>query len=298
MGLREFINRYLLRVMRRSVDRRLNSVLHEVRRARSEAAAARNPLLQHGAKYFSQNDEDGILLEILRRIGISGRELFVELGVGNGLENNTLILLAQGWRGVWVGGEKLAFPTDGSRLAFLKAWITADNAMSLVADGLRRQGQRAEHVRVASVDLDGNDFHIVQAMLATGLLPDVVIVEYNAKFPPPIEFVMDYDPSHVWTRGDFFGASLASWQRLMSASGYRLVACNSTGVNAFFVRSEHSAAFADVPTDERDLYMPGSYDYLPGSGHPTSPRTVEHLIGNSRSGKKRGSPRNRAEFGR
>jgi hypothetical protein len=30
---------------------------------------------------------------------------FAEFGVGNGLENNTLILLASGWRGFWIDGQ-------------------------------------------------------------------------------------------------------------------------------------------------------------------------------------------------
>ena len=61
-------------------------------------SAAKNPLNRFGAKYFSQTDEDGITLEIIRRLGITAGT-FAELGVGNGIENNTLILLASGWRG-------------------------------------------------------------------------------------------------------------------------------------------------------------------------------------------------------
>jgi hypothetical protein len=72
------------------------------------ARAAKNPLNHFGAKYFSQTDEDGITLEIVKRIGIACGT-FAELGVGNGLENNTLILLANGWRGFWLGGEELSF---------------------------------------------------------------------------------------------------------------------------------------------------------------------------------------------
>jgi len=52
-------------------------------------SGARNPLNRFGAKYFSQTDEDGITLEIVRRIGIRGGT-FAELGVGDGLENNAL----------------------------------------------------------------------------------------------------------------------------------------------------------------------------------------------------------------
>jgi hypothetical protein len=50
---------------------------------------------------FSQDGEDGIILEILRRVGVKSRR-FLEIGVGNGLENNTAFLLYQGWSGMWI----------------------------------------------------------------------------------------------------------------------------------------------------------------------------------------------------
>jgi hypothetical protein len=62
---------------------------------RAYVASAKNPLNKCGRKYFSQADEDGITLEILRRIDARSGT-FAEIGVGNGLENNTLILLAAG----------------------------------------------------------------------------------------------------------------------------------------------------------------------------------------------------------
>ena len=61
-------------------------------------------LLKAGYRVYSQSDEDGILHEIFRRIG-DGKRTFLELGVGNGLENNTLFLLIQGWSGIWIEGS-------------------------------------------------------------------------------------------------------------------------------------------------------------------------------------------------
>ena len=54
-----------------------------------------NPLTSNPYKFFSQSDEDGITLEILRRMQLTNGS-FLEFGVGNGLENNTLVLLAHG----------------------------------------------------------------------------------------------------------------------------------------------------------------------------------------------------------
>src|SRR5438270_13263720 len=57
-------------------------------------------LLKYGYRVFSQNDEDGMVAEIFSRIGVTNAT-FVEIGVGDGTECNTLNLLALGWRGTW-----------------------------------------------------------------------------------------------------------------------------------------------------------------------------------------------------
>ena len=61
-------------------------------------------LSKHGKKLYSQNEEDGIILEIFNRIGTTNKT-FVEFGIGDGLENNTLALLFQGWKGLWLEGS-------------------------------------------------------------------------------------------------------------------------------------------------------------------------------------------------
>ena len=66
-----------------------------------------NPLnlIPFGKKMYSQNDEDGIIIEIFNRIGLTNK-IFVELGCGNGIENNTYALLFQNWKGLWIDGNK------------------------------------------------------------------------------------------------------------------------------------------------------------------------------------------------
>ena len=49
-------------------------------------------LEKNGYSSASQNEEDGILAEVFRRIGIISKTFF-EFGVGNGLQNNTLHFL-------------------------------------------------------------------------------------------------------------------------------------------------------------------------------------------------------------
>jgi hypothetical protein len=243
----------------------------------AKRASSCNPLIRSGAKYFSQNDEDGILVEILRRIGSkTGNAL--ELGVGNGLENNTLILLMLGWRVLWFGGEdlKISVPNNCANLRFEKTWIARENCAQIVSAGLASMSIASADV--ICIDLDGNDIYIVEALLEAGHRPSVYVVEYNGKFPPPIKWRIAYDPSHSWDFSDYQGASLQDFVDIMSAAAYRLVCCNITGANAFFVRSDHLDKFRDVPSSVEDLFYPADYNWFFQRGHWTSPKTIERFL--------------------
>lgn len=239
-----------------------------------------NPLNRAGKKCFSATDEDGITLEILRRIGRLDDGVFAEFGVGDGTENNTLILAALGWKGFWVGGQDLAVAAQpGPRFTYEKAWITAENILDLSRSCLQRID--ATQVDVISLDLDGNDIYLVEKLLAGGIRPKLFIVEYNGKFPPPVKFQIAYDPDHVWESDDYFGASLSSFAALFARFDYRLVCCNShSGSDAFFIDTALSEHFADVPTDIDQIYVEPRYFLYGGFGqHKTSPRTVAQILG-------------------
>ena len=245
--------------------------------ALKSGGCACNPLLAFGAKHYSQNDEDGLIEEITRRTMGDRPGTFLELGVGNGMENNTLNLLAKGWRGAWLGGEELAFASENTRLRFRQCWIDRDNVASLCRETLDAHG--IDQPDVLSVDLDGNDHHVCASLLAAPLRPAVWVVEYNARFSPATRWVMAYDPVHRWDGSDHFGASLAAFHDLLGGAGYRLVACNLTGANAFFVRDDLASRFPEVPDEWERLYMPGTYLRYPACGHPQSLRTVRSLLG-------------------
>lgn len=241
------------------------------------AANCGSPLNKFGRKIFSQTNEDGITIEILSRIGVE-KGSFAEFGVGNGLENNTLVLAALGWTGFWVGNQELAFslPSE-SNLQFHKQWITLDN----IAETAKRASAQlgAEKLDVISLDLDGNDYYLVEKLLWSGFLPSLFIVEYNAKFPPPIKFKIIYDQNHSWTGDDYFGASLATYDELFEGFGYQLVCCNSdSGANAFYVRREYIGLFSDVPKNFSQIYAPPRYYLYRNYGHRRSGKTIEAIL--------------------
>jgi hypothetical protein len=53
---------------------------------------------------FSQNEEDRMIQEVFNRIGIGART-FIEFGVKNGVQCNTVKLLLEDWRGLWLEGS-------------------------------------------------------------------------------------------------------------------------------------------------------------------------------------------------
>src|SRR3954454_4493931 len=92
----------------------------------------------HEFQMFSQSGADGIVAEIFRRIGRTN-SVFVEFGVGNGLENNTAEPLLQCWSGIWIESSKrnirqirkeLRPLIDGRKLTVLAQLVTKDNIVA------------------------------------------------------------------------------------------------------------------------------------------------------------------------
>ena len=115
-----------------------------------------------GHKGYAQNDEDGIVHEIFRRIGYRSRTFF-EVGVGDGMQNNSLFWLKQGWRGAWIEGGasnaefiRRAFAGVIARgdLQFQQEMVTAEAINDLVAAA----GFAGREVDLLSIDIDGNDY--------------------------------------------------------------------------------------------------------------------------------------------
>jgi len=236
-----------------------------------------NSFVRYGARVFSQADEDGLTLEIIKRLGIS-KGTFAELGVGTGVENNSLVLLSKGWKGFWIGVENLAFdPSNSNRLFFIRDWVTRLNVYELFKKGLEYFS--IKDVDVLSIDFDGNDLIFCEKLLSCGCRPKLLIVEYNSKFPPPIRFSVKYDDKHEWLRDDYQGSSIQSYVDMLSKYGYSIVCCNAaTGVNAFFVKTEDIGKFPEVPNDINDVYSDPFHLLHSHITWPTSIKTIYRII--------------------
>jgi len=216
-------------------------------------------------RVYSQNGEDGIIQEVLRRIGLSTR-CFVEFGVEDGGECNCARLaLEEGFSGLFMEAAAEPFARLRERFAdcpavqCVQAHVRPDNIQRLLAEAAVPR-----EFDVLSIDVDGQDFYIWRAIVDWS--PRLVVIEYNAQKPPPERWVMIENAAHRWDGTDYYGAALASLTALGRSKGYELVCCDSNGVNAFFVRRDLiDAQFLDPVVQYH--YRPLRHG-VDGAGHP------------------------------
>ena len=254
--------------------RQMTALAYELALTRLQAARDPRELCLCTTQCFSQGPEDGVIAEIFRRIGTRDR-FFIEIGVGDGRENTTRLLLTLGWSGIWVEGsapacaairDGFAAPLASGQLRLIEAMVSAENIEALLAEA----GAPARFDYL-SVDLDMNTYHVWRAL--GGYRPRAACIEYNASIPPAHEFVVPYAPSAVWDGSNWYGAGLKSLELLGASKGLRLVGCDFYGVNAFFVvDKEDLSSFVEPFTAEKH-YQPPNYLAPFRQGHwPASPK--------------------------
>ena len=215
-----------------------------------------------GYRVYSQNDEDGIIQEIFRRIKTETKE-FIEFGVENGLESNSHYLLHQGWHGLWIEGRAASCKEIGykfrpviraGRLKVVRAFITRENIEALITKNRNMLSQTGQP-DFLSIDIDGNDWYVWEAVKA--VRPRLVCIEYNGRFPPDHDWKQAYDAGHRWDGSDWQGASLKAMEQLGREKGYVLVGTNLSGANAFFVREDlYSQKLFPAGDTAQQLYNP------------------------------------------
>ncbi len=191
----------------------------------------------------SQNEEDGLLLEVFRRIGVTNRR-FVEIGCGVNGGNTGFLARECGWAGLMIDAkpgavDKVAILYASEDVATACHTLTREN----IDEVLEEAGFTGE-IDLLSIDVDGNDFWLWDALSVCR--PRVVIIEYNYLLGPAVAVTIPYDPAfrikEAPTRA-YRGASLEAMVRLGRRKGYRLI--TSERINAVFVRDDVSS---DLPT--------------------------------------------------
>src|SRR5262249_47900543 len=199
---------------------------------------------------------------------------FVEFGVETGVECNSVKLLIEGWRGLWIEAKPdnvagirrrfAPFLQDGG-LTLKQSLVTAENIDALLAEA-----QFTGEIDLLAIDIDYNDYWVWKAI--TVARPRAMVIEYNASLRPPLSLTVPYDPDGTWDGSNFYGASLEALTRLSGEKGYHLVGCSIAGVNAFFVRADLCGTkFLEPATATEHYEPPRHFFHLLPAGHKARP---------------------------
>jgi hypothetical protein len=265
--------RDLTRKLRAGADAAIRSeqLLRKIYGAQMLAEIAATPryhdplrLLSAGYKVFSQNQEDGMIAEVFRRIGTTSQR-FIEFGVEDGLECNSAYLVTQGWSGAWIEGSQGNAERAGAAFApyaveVVNRYITVENADQMISELAG-----GPELDLLSIDIDTIDYWIWQAIRT--VKPRLVVIEYNASWPPHVRKTVANDPQMVWDGTNFSGASLGALEALGREKGYSLVGCSLSGVNAFFVRDDLVGDKFCAPFTAENHYEPPRFELAGSFGH-------------------------------
>ncbi|MFC5577214.1 hypothetical protein ACFPOA_04185 [Lysobacter niabensis] len=200
---------------------------------------------------FSQNGEDGII-DVLRRQLTSANRCVVEIGAADGTENNSSWLLTTaGYEGLLIEGDprqsararrNVARYSIGSQCVSM--FVTLESVDSILTKAPHRNPD------VFSLDIDGNDYHIANALFDRGFRPKIVSVEYNSAFGPErsvaSKYAADFRRATAHPSLLYYGVSVGGWKTFFARRGYRFITVDANGVNAFFVDPAHfDAGFVD-----------------------------------------------------
>jgi len=200
--------------------------------------------------FSSQNDEDGLVFALFKRIGSTNRR-FVEIGCGMNGGNSGFLASELGWHGLMTDVRedairKIVIHYTGHHVT-AKAWrVTRENVNDFITDS-----GFAGEIDLFSLDIDGMDYWVWEALTACN--PRLVAIEYNWLFGPEksvtVPYSADFNLDAIGIRS-YHGASLAALVHLGRTKGYRLVATER--VNAFFLRHDVAPEIREI--DHRQGY--------------------------------------------
>jgi len=203
----------------------------------------------------SQSNESILVESLVNKL--PGPHTFCEFGFDI-TEFNCSRLVRQGWRGLLIDG-------DSQRVRFANRVLRKDPALRIAAgcafldlgnlSATLRRFLGEDELGVLSIDVDGNDYWFLEALMP--LRPTLIVVEYNASLglrPLSVPYDAAFDRHQKHASGWYHGASLTALDRLAGLHGYVLIAVSDAGGNAFFVRGDRADAALFPPLDAQTAY--------------------------------------------
>lgn len=213
-------------------------------------------LSEHFRKIYSQSYEDSVLDHIYSIIE-PRKKYYVEFGGAiDQCHGNTTHLRTLGWEGLLMDGDEIAIEKSGG-LDIKHEWITSKNIMSLF-----EKHNVPENFDFLSIDIDGDDIYIFDAIDTEKYTPSVVIGEYNPGLPNHLPLAIiegrsDYGNNPFIPKNHiapaYHGCNIHAWYVVAKRKGYSVITC--TGVNVVMIRNDFVDKFT-IPSLKDIVYPP------------------------------------------
>jgi len=115
------------------------------------------------------------------------------------------------------------------------------------------------------IDIDGIDAQILKRLLQRGFEFDIIQIEVNPEFPPPVLFSIQYHPMFkAGGRSGFYGASCSYIEDLVSQYGYSVLQLDmeSPSHDVLLINDRHKEHFEIVPLAEQFESAPAGHSHF------------------------------------
>lgn len=180
---------------------------------------------------YSQNGEDGIIEELLKRLNISDGWV-CEFGAWDGIHlSNTFNLVKKGFKAVYIEGDDnkykdlLTTVKTYSNIIPIKAFVNHKDTPNLL-DNILKKTDIPTDFDILSIDIDSFDYQVWKSL--KNYKPKIVIIEINSG-------VKVNNSEWIHTRGKYQGTGFKPTYDLGIEKGYKFIL--HTG-NMIFIREE------------------------------------------------------------
>lgn len=110
----------------------------------------------------------------------------------------------------------------------------------------------AQFPSIISIDIDGNDYWILDKMLPH-YKPEIVVAEFNPAFTD--SRTIAYNPDHVWAGDNYYGFSFEAGKKLAEKHGYKVI-FQLADMNMFMVRADliEGLTFPEVTFKQNNFF--------------------------------------------